>query len=124
MDKIEVYVCEPGNKQYYAEIDNTLEAMQEMVGGYVEQIRIPYLAERNIFVMADEGAYFKSKEQCIWIDTAWVLGKCFFVKQRGQNHTSLGKKDKEAIEKYMSGELDTQYYHNLSQLIANMTNSK
>jgi Domain of unknown function (DUF3846) len=117
VDTIEVFICEPGNRQYYKEIDNTLETMQELVGGYIERISIPYLSSKKIYLIADGEGALKGKEQSVWIDTTWVVGTCFFVKQRGAKFTSLGKSDKVAIEKYMSGESSTSAYHVLADYL-------
>ena len=40
--KIKVVICEPGKQARVAEIDNTLEAMQEIVGGYIEAVYPEY----------------------------------------------------------------------------------
>ena len=117
MGKIEVYVCEPGNRQYYKEIDNTIEAMQELIGGYVEQISIPFLEKQNIYLMADEEGKMKGKDRSVWIDLDWVVGTCFFVKQKGGSFTTLSEKDKKAIEQYMSGEATTSVFHAMEQYI-------
>lgn len=41
MNKIKVLVVEPNKAPYVKEIDNTLEAKQEIVGGLIEQLISP-----------------------------------------------------------------------------------
>lgn len=117
---IEVYVCEPGNKQYYKSIPNELKEMQELVGGYIEIIRIPQLLKDNIVLVCDEEAKLKNKEQSLWIDVTWILGTCFFVKEKRNKFTTLSEKDKKAIEKYMSGETTMTDSEILSQIFKSM----
>ena len=37
-EKIEILVVEPEKKPYVKKIDNSLQAMQEIIGGYIEPI--------------------------------------------------------------------------------------
>jgi uncharacterized protein DUF3846 len=39
-DRIQVVIVEPDKKPYKKTIDNSLEAMQAIVGGYIENVRI------------------------------------------------------------------------------------
>lgn len=41
MNKIKVLVVEPQKAPYVKEIENTLEAKQEIVGGWIEQLTLP-----------------------------------------------------------------------------------
>jgi hypothetical protein len=55
--KMNVLVYKPGEEPVEMEIDNTLEAMQKIVGGYIEVVRLPYLptGERFLMVVNEEG---------------------------------------------------------------------
>lgn len=37
-DRIQVIMCEPGKRAYTATITNTLESLQQIVGGYIETV--------------------------------------------------------------------------------------
>lgn len=102
MNKIEVYVCEPGNKQFIQEIENTVEAMQNLIDGYFEIITIPQLSKFHIYLIVDEEGSFKGKERSLWIDTTWIVGTCFFAKQKGIEFATLSEEDKKLIESYIS----------------------
>jgi len=104
METIEVYVCEPGNKQHYKTISNDIKEMQEIVGGFIQIVTIPQLKKHNIYLVCDEEAGIKEKERSIWIDVTWILGTCFFVKQKRNQFATLSEKDKKEIQQYMSGE--------------------
>lgn len=107
MNEIEIFVCEPNNKQYFMNVENSLDALQQVVGGNLEKIHIPYLAQQNMWLMADEMGGLKGKEPSLWVDTVWIVGTCFFVKERYNKFASFGKKDKEMLAKYMSGDPST-----------------
>lgn len=49
--KIKVVICEPGKQARVAEIENTLEAMQEIVGGYIEAV---YAKHGNALLIMNE----------------------------------------------------------------------
>lgn len=51
-DRIKVIIKEPYAEPYETEIDNTLEALQEIVGGYIEVIGF---AEDTLIVLNEEG---------------------------------------------------------------------
>lgn len=52
-DKIKVLCVKPEQAPEVVEIDNTIETMQEMVGGYVEQIR-PF-SDSVVFICNEDG---------------------------------------------------------------------
>lgn len=55
-DKIEVLVFEPQEECYFKEIDNTLEAMQEIVGGYIECVTMNHLDDgKDLVLICNEG---------------------------------------------------------------------
>ena len=49
---MKVIVKEPNRRSEYREIDDTLEAMQEIVGGYIECV---FLGEDTVMVCNEEG---------------------------------------------------------------------
>jgi hypothetical protein len=51
MNKIKVLVVEPKKAPYVKEIDNTLEAKQEIVGGWIEQVTLP---KDNVVIICNE----------------------------------------------------------------------
>jgi hypothetical protein len=57
MQKMNVLVYETGKKPYEKVIKNRLQDMQELVGGYIEIVRLPYLptGERFLMIVNEEG---------------------------------------------------------------------
>ncbi len=51
---LKVVVVEPGAKPCVKVIEDKLEAMQEVVGGYIEMIALPYDFERDIVLICNE----------------------------------------------------------------------
>lgn len=58
MKQIEVYIMLPGDYPYKTRIDNTLEALQEIVGGYIETVSFP----ANLVVICNEEGRLKGLE--------------------------------------------------------------
>ena len=51
-NKIKVYIKEPGKSPELKSIDNTLEALQQTVGGYIETVT---LADNSVIICNEEG---------------------------------------------------------------------
>ena len=51
-NKIRVYVKEPGRSPELKEVDNTLEALQKIVGGFIETVSI---ADNAVIICNEEG---------------------------------------------------------------------
>ena len=59
MKKINVVVTKAMGEHEAIEMPNTLEAMQEMVGGYIEVVKVDGLA--NLYAVVDEEGLLKGK---------------------------------------------------------------
>ena len=53
MKKIRVLIVEPNKAPYVKEIENTLESKQEIVGGWIEQLRLP--KDDAVIILNEEG---------------------------------------------------------------------
>ena len=63
MDRIKVIVKEPGEPVgHMTEIENTLEAMQKIVGGYIETVPVADGSDRIILIVNEEGKYMLLEE--------------------------------------------------------------
>ena len=49
---MKVYIKEPGKKPKVTDIENTLKALQEIVGGYIETVT---LSDRSVLIVNEEG---------------------------------------------------------------------
>lgn len=101
--KIKVLVFEPGKDGEVREIEDSLQAMQGLVGGYIEQVFIPGLTTpgterpRLVAICDEEGALKNS------LPNRWgLVGTFFVVKQDGSDYTSLSQRDVAEIQSLRS----------------------
>lgn len=59
-----VAIKEPGKKPEYKDIPNTLEALQEAVGGYIETVTIA--TDPLMIAIVDEEGLLKGKRRNVW----------------------------------------------------------
>ena len=95
-EQIEILVVEPGKKPYVKTIDNRLQAMQKVVGGYIEPIYLDDVA----IVVNEEGKVNKLPLNRSLYDESGerfdIIAGTFFVCGLGEeNFTSLNEKQKE-----------------------------
>ena len=84
MEKIAVAVKKPRKDVYYEIIDNTLEALQEIVGGWIEVV--PF---GDKVVICDEEGRLKGKEPNCSIAGVSFVGTIVVAGTDGENFTSL-----------------------------------
>ena len=63
-------IKEPGKAPVEKEIQNTLRALQEAVGGYIE----PVMVEEDLVVICDEEGRLKGKPYNCWFDGISFVG--------------------------------------------------
>lgn len=85
-----VLIKEPGGVWEVAEVENTLDALQKAVGGYIETL--PIVAtdsnEKAVMVMDEEGR-LKGKEHNITICGVNIVGTVFLCGQDGDDFTDV-----------------------------------
>ena len=74
----------PGNNPQIVEIDNTLEALQEAVGGYIETVTI---FSNACLICNEEGRLRNLEPQEIFGET--FFGTCLFVGVKGDEFTDI-----------------------------------
>lgn len=72
---IDVYVCEPFDKQYVKTIENELKAFQQLVEGSIEVVSLG-----KYVIVCDEEAKLKQKKPSIHMDVDFIAGTSFFAK--------------------------------------------
>jgi hypothetical protein len=60
-NKIRVLIKPAGQSAYFAEVENTLSCLQEIVGGYIETVTV---AEDMVIICDEEGRFKNSKYNC------------------------------------------------------------
>jgi len=96
---IDVYVCEPYDKQYVKSIENELKAFQQVVEGEIEIISLG-----KYVIVCDEEAKLKQKRPSIHMDVDFIAGISFFAKTEDDQFVTLDDSDIENIKRYMKGE--------------------
>ena len=85
-----VLIKEPGDAWEVAEVENTLDALQKAVGGYIETL--PVVAtdsnEKAVMVMDEEGR-LKGKEHNITICGVNIVGTMLLCGQDGDEFTDV-----------------------------------
>lgn len=97
--KIKVILCEPGDMARVHEIENTLEAMQQIVEGYIETFTL----EDAVIVCNEEGLIHKKRlNRCIVTEGGqieqFIVGTFIICGMCEDEFSSL---DEEQIHKYM-----------------------
>ena len=86
-------------------IDNSLESMQQFIGGYIE--KIPLIPEKGIVILCDEDASYKGSIltsswelsiKGIEKTTIGIKGNHFICKEGKNNFVSLSDRDIKAIQ--------------------------
>lgn len=68
-----VLIKEPGGKWGVAEVENTLDALQKAVGGYIETLTISTEPEPLVLIVDEEGR-IKGKEPNLTIEGEEIVG--------------------------------------------------
>ena len=83
--KIKVLVKEPGKKPVITDIENTLEAFQETVGGYIETVT---LASDLVIICNEEGRIFDLPYNCRILNVDFV-GTIIICGVDGENFADI-----------------------------------
>lgn len=93
---MKVYKLVPGRPGYVKEIDNTLESLQNEVGGYIEICR---LDNNGLVAIVDEEGVIKELPANAYIPNYGVIrGNIVIAKDDGEDFTSLNDDDIDKIK--------------------------
>lgn len=84
--KIKIVVQNPGEISTIAEVDNTLEAMHKLVGGYLETLT---LNNGLVLVMDEEGRLKGLPENVRCVQAGTIVGRIFITRAEGESFVSL-----------------------------------
>lgn len=84
--KIKIVVQNPGEISTIAEVNNTLEAMQKLVGGYLETLT---LNNGLVLVMDEEGRLKGLPENVRCVQAGTIVGRIFITRAEGESFVSL-----------------------------------
>ena len=84
--KIKLVVQNPGEISRVVTIQNTLEAMQEVIGGYIETVTLP---NGLVLVMDEEGRLKGLRENVRCVQFGTIVGRIFITAAEGESFRSL-----------------------------------
>ena len=80
-EKITVMIKEPGENWERREIDNTLKALQGLVGGYIETV----IVQDDLVLIVNEEGVLQELEPNLYIRGYWLRGTIVAVGVDGEN---------------------------------------
>lgn len=95
-DKIEVYFKEPGKNPKKCKIENTLEELQKLVGGYIEVKSIP----GKMAILWDEEGRLKSLPLNVKFGAWDIVGNIVLVGVKGSDFCSVPATDAEIKSRF------------------------
>ena len=93
---IKIVFKKPGEKAYSLKIENTLEKLQELIGGYIEVIKID-----DYIVIFNEEGLLKNLEPNIFIGGMNILGNVIFASSNDDEIYGLENDKIESIIKML-----------------------
>lgn len=99
-EKIKCVIQRPGQISEIAEIENTLEAFQEIVGGYIE---VMPLIERLVLIVNEEGK-LKGLEPNIYVNGDCLVGTVIVTAVDGEEFRSLTVHEIQAVRSWLLNE--------------------
>lgn len=90
---IRVIVKEPGKPAEAREIENNLETLQELVGGYIEDVRIG----SNLLVIVNEEGKLKHLDFNFVLGFDIICGTAVFTASEGEDLSSLTQEQTDFI---------------------------
>lgn len=92
-------IKEVGKEPKVIDIDNTLEALQKAVGGYIEAVSVG----NNVIMLCDEEGKLKGKPYNFDMGDDKIVGNVLFTKDGGkEDFTDLNENDVEMILHFFS----------------------
>lgn len=93
---MKVIVKEVGKKAEVREIANELEALQKIVGGYIEVVQV----DADVLMVCDEEGKLKGKPYNFDLGRDIIVGDVLFVQSYGEDFTDLNEANIEKLLKY------------------------
>lgn len=85
-EKIKIVIQCPGEISRVVTVPNTLEAVQEVIGGYIETVTLP---NGLVLVMDEEGRLKGLRENVRCVQFGTIVGRIFITAAEGESFRSL-----------------------------------
>lgn len=93
MKQIRIMRKKPGEAPEFITIDNTLEALQAEVGGYIEPVTV---AENLVIICDEEGRLKEKPHNCRLFGSLDLVGTILFVGRRGEHFADVPMNERTA----------------------------
>lgn len=100
---IKIIYKKPQEKAVVMEIENTLETLQELIGGYLEMASAN--DKGDIVMLFDEEGRMKNLENNVWIRDTCVVGNVIFALRGEDDITSLTNEMCNALLRILNSEV-------------------
>lgn len=105
MEKMNVAIIENGKTPYMKEIPNTLEALKDIVKGYIEMIRLPF--NYDLVLICNEEGKLLNLPPTLNLGYDIIHGDFLIAKDVGFGHVgSLTPENIEELNNYLNIKLD------------------
>lgn len=96
MDRISVYVKDPGKKLEERQLKNELDSLQRMVGGYIEVVTLT----NGIVVICDEEGRLKGRPHSAYLDGVDFCGTIILAGTDGEEFSDCPLSMEEILKTY------------------------
>lgn len=95
---MKVIIKEVGKAPQVTDVENTLEALQKVVGGYIEVIGLG----GNLLMICDEEGKLKGKPYNFDLGRDLIVGNVLFVQSDGEDFTDIDEANAETVLKFFN----------------------
>lgn len=105
MENINIVIVEYGKKPFLELIPNTLEALKNVVGGYIEMVRLPF--DQDLVIICNEEGKLMNLPPTMDLGYDVICGNFLIVRDTGFGEIgSLTPADIEMLNKNLNIKLD------------------
>lgn len=94
-----IIVKEPGKQAYHKSIEGTLKEMQEIVGGYIETVRVGKL----LLMVCNEEGKLRGLPHNFALGNDIICGTVFFCSMSGEDMIGLSLEHARAVRHWLDG---------------------
>ena len=96
MSRMRVLIKDPGQSPREFNIENNLETLQHIVGGYIEVVGLAC----GIVAICDEEGKLKGKKKNFGMTYDWLVGTIIFCSTKGEEFAGLTDRQAEMVKEW------------------------